>query len=603
MEGARRPHRLPVPFLLALALSIAVRIAFLLALRDSSLSEFRFADSLAYHRRALGILGGDLIGTEPPFYASTLYPYLLATIYAAFGVGATAVRLCQAAVGIVGIVVLRELVRREVGEREGEVAGILAALYAPLPFFEANLLAISTTATALVAALLLAARVRRGIAGAGAAFGSGLLFSLAVADKPNLLVVPLVVTVGWWVALRRRALRPALAAAAALLLVLLPLLVRNRLATGEPVLFSASTGFNLAVGHHPGARGTFEEPWSADREATSTLADLPDASRRIASRAAGKELSPLEADRHWKREAVRFATGNVGAELRLLGRKGLLLANRVEVPNALGFDWHLERFPVLRALPIRFGVLFPFGVVGLVILLRRSAAAAAPLLALVVLYGGSLLLLFVSDRFRVPMLPALFAGAATVVVSAADALREKDRRALAIGAVAVLALGAVSALPIVHPDRSRDAWVAAEAAVAAGRPDEAIAEYRRALALRPDAAEIATNYGRLLATTGRLAEAERVLRKVVRDAPFLSRPHSVLARILVDQSRFDEAAAEFRRAAEIDPGDEASWLGAAAMLERLGRPAEVRETFLRAASRDPRNPRYREMLASLPPAK
>ena len=50
-------------------------------------------DQLVYQRRAQEILSGHLIGNVTPFYSSTLYPYILAAIYAVCGIRPTAVYL------------------------------------------------------------------------------------------------------------------------------------------------------------------------------------------------------------------------------------------------------------------------------------------------------------------------------------------------------------------------------------------------------------------------------------------------------------------------------------------------------------------------------
>ena len=118
--------------------------------------------------------------------------------------------------------------------------------------------------------------------------------------------------------------------------------------------------------------------------------------------------------------------------------------------------------------------------------------------------------------------------------------------------------------------------------------EEAIADYRRALALRPECAELVNNLGVVLEAAGRLEEAEgaygRALalkpeyaaarynlgnvdwkrgnlqaaaesyRQVLADNPLHVEAHCNLGSILHDQGNFDEALRCYERALEIEPG-------------------------------------------------
>ena len=72
---------------------------------------------------------------------------------------------------------------------------------------------------------------------------------------------------------------------------------------------------------------------------------------------------------------------------------------------------------------------------------------------------------------------------------------------------------------------------------AAGRADEAIAAYRRALKLRPDFVNAHTEVGNLLAQRGRLAAAAAHFRKAIAQRPEAAVDHSNLANVLLNQNR------------------------------------------------------------------
>lgn len=76
-----------------------------------------------------------------------------------------------------------------------------------------------------------------------------------------------------------------------------------------------------------------------------------------------------------------------------------------------------------------------------------------------------------------------------------------------------------------------------------------------------------------LIASGRLAEAEAALERIVAVSPRLAEAHLHLGRIALARGRPDEAAARFARAAELKPGDPAIWLGWAQAAAKAGGPA------------------------------
>ena len=98
----------------------------------------------------------------------------------------------------------------------------------------------------------------------------------------------------------------------------------------------------------------------------------------------------------------------------------------------------------------------------------------------------------------------------------------------------------------------------AELALAAADTMTAVNEMRLAAEIAPDEASVLMSYGRLLAATGELAEAEAVYRHVSEVEPYFAAPIARLARVLERQDRPAEAIAAYRtfmeRAAHDDRG-------------------------------------------------
>ena len=86
-----------------------------------------------------------------------------------------------------------------------------------------------------------------------------------------------------------------------------------------------------------------------------------------------------------------------------------------------------------------------------------------------------------------------------------------------------------------------------------GKPDEAVACYRRALELKPDYAEAHNNLGVALKDQGKLDEAVACYRRALELKPDYAEAHNNLGTALKDQGKLDEAVACYRRALELKP--------------------------------------------------
>ena len=87
----------------------------------------------------------------------------------------------------------------------------------------------------------------------------------------------------------------------------------------------------------------------------------------------------------------------------------------------------------------------------------------------------------------------------------------------------------------------------------AGRLNQAIAGYTRAIALRPDFPEACYNLGNAFAALGQLDQAATSYARVIALTPHSPQAHNNLGVVRREQGRLDEAAACFGRALEFDP--------------------------------------------------
>jgi len=124
-----------------------------------------------------------------------------------------------------------------------------------------------------------------------------------------------------------------------------------------------------------------------------------------------------------------------------------------------------------------------------------------------------------------------------------------------------------------------------------GRIEEAVAEYTAALRIDPNCAEAHNSMGLALAAQGRLAEAIAEYQAASRIDPDLAEPHSNLGTAFAQQGNVDEAAAEYAQALQINPYYAEAHFNLANLLVGQGRIPEA-EMEYKAALRI--NPDYAE---------
>jgi tetratricopeptide (TPR) repeat protein len=109
-----------------------------------------------------------------------------------------------------------------------------------------------------------------------------------------------------------------------------------------------------------------------------------------------------------------------------------------------------------------------------------------------------------------------------------------------------------------------------------GRPEEALAEYRRALQINPKEPAVHDRVGVILVELGHYDEAGGEFRDAAQLDPSSPWPHFYLAKALAMQGRDGPAAAEFKEALRIEP-DNLEILAYAAQLLSASEDPQVRD--------------------------
>jgi Flp pilus assembly protein TadD len=110
------------------------------------------------------------------------------------------------------------------------------------------------------------------------------------------------------------------------------------------------------------------------------------------------------------------------------------------------------------------------------------------------------------------------------------------------------------AMAAAAPDEAVNYNNLGNALLAKGEVEEAIANYLKALKIKPNYPEAHNNLGSALGQQGKLNEAETEFREAIRLSPDFAEPHSNLGSVLLQQGNVAEAEKEYREAVRLNPG-------------------------------------------------
>lgn len=236
--------------LLVLGLALVVRIAQIAATPDWQ----PVADPADYVRHAVSIAHGHgmaesvLPGHGPSAIRPPAYPYFLGGVFAISGDSFTAGRIAAALLGVLSVALLGLIAQQLWSRRVAIVAMALAAVYPPLVLLSGTLLSESLGLPIVLALVALVLAYRNGPRPRWVAPAAGVLFALALLDRPALVMFGVPLVAGLWGRPWRswRALREPAVALLAAAIAIVPWTIRNANAFHDFVPISTQSGFLVA---------------------------------------------------------------------------------------------------------------------------------------------------------------------------------------------------------------------------------------------------------------------------------------------------------------------------------------------------------------------
>lgn len=602
--------------------SLLLKLAYVIQSADATHVTVPIMDSEYYYRMAEDIMSGGFVRGEA-YFMGPLYPYVLAILFGIFGKSIMAVRIVQAVVGSLTVVLTWMIGRRIMRPSVAFLAAAMLALYGAMTFYEGQLL-MMWLGTVLNMSMLWVLMTRKGT---GSLLLAGVLLGLSALARANVLIV-LVVVVPWILFLNDRAKRwrNTILFTGAVVITILPATIHNLVTSHDFVLITSNGGVNFYIGNSPGAAGIFYPP-----KGINLVTD--DAVKTYVERVLGHKVTPSELSRYWFGEAFDFIRSSPGAELGLTVRKAALYLNGYEIPQIEAWEVVRSRYGSLRILFVSMWMLLSLGLMGMLFAVREWKRYFL-LYGYFIAFSASIVLFFVTARYRIQVAPvlALFAAYALVIVLPRAIVKVRRQIApIVLFVVIVLATNPkIFALPkdevmwreYTHEARRLSKIGQHEAALAeinkaielhpdyadsyvsralihkeAGQRFQAIDDYAKAIDINPDIPTVQYDFGQLLRQLKMYEPAAAAYEAAIRLSPTMLEAYNNLGITYQLEGRHDEASRYFRKVIDMDPAYIKAYNNLGASLAQSGKLDEAIDVLNHGVGVDPTYPNTYKNLA------
>tara|TARA_R110002111_G_scaffold227346_1_gene288800 strand:- start:10546 stop:12648 length:2103 start_codon:yes stop_codon:yes gene_type:complete len=385
-------------------LALSVRLLYLVSWLDSPLGGHFRTDHQFYRDWGLDIARGNGSATEA-FTQGPLYAYFLGFWYWLFDSPEVLILIVQACVGSGTCLLIYACAGRQFSQRVAVIAGILAAVFGPLVFYDVMLMKtfLSPFLTVLVFYACLRYQEQQH---AIWVFLAGVSIGLAMLVRENhvLLLIPVVLFL-WQNSdsqpiVRKKRFQSLIVLACGCMVVILPVAIRNTLVAGEIVAVTTGGGEVFYMAQGPDANGYYSPPLFIR---THPMFEHEDFRTEARQRTRQPNLSAAECSRYWFWQGIKSIASDPLRALQLTITKFQILLNDYEVPDSAYYLTTREFIKPLAFLPT-FGLFSGLGCLGLIVSFKQGRRLLLPI-GLLLAHIISILLIYNFGRFRAGLLP------------------------------------------------------------------------------------------------------------------------------------------------------------------------------------------------------
>jgi len=536
-------------------LAFILRLIYLLQIKSNPHFFSPTMDPLYHDIWAQNIAGGNWIGSKV-FFRAPFYAYFLAIAYKIFGHNYIIPRVIQHLIGSFSCILVYSVAKRLFNRKVAMVASLIAATYGMLIYFEGELLLDSFLVffDLLLILFLLktkdSPKLSRWLA-------CGIILGFSAITRPNILFfIPFVWLWIFLVFIKEGKLKKVFVFCAIFLigsiLMISPVALRNYLVGKDFVLIASQGGINFLIGNNRNADGMsavlYKEDWQyRDFE-------------HMAEKETGRTLKPSGVSNFYYKKGIQFFLDEPEKAFNLWVKKSYIFWNKFEVSNNQDTYFFRRYSSLIRILPIGFWVVGPLGLLGMVLswLGGKERANARKSILLPILFVFSYMLtvvmFFVTDRFRLPVIPFLIIFSAFALVWLGEKLINRKSKKIALFLLLLSPFSILTNSNFYHlsvGDFSQAYFSLGNADLKAGKLDEALEKYDEALSRNPLLSRVHMNKGIIFLRRKEYALAEKEFGLELKKNPQEDRAYNDLSAVYLTLKLYDKAIQSAQKALEL----------------------------------------------------
>ena len=568
-------------------LALFIRLLYVTQIISTPIFYGLATDAEKYDTFALHILKGSFIYKES-LYLNPLYPFFLTFIYLLFGYSHLSVILIQGIFDSLNCILIYYIASTLFNKRVGIIAAFIYACYGIAIFYTGIFL--STTAeiflTLLFVTSLLIAQERMRLP---LFLIAGILFGLVVAARPNVMVFLIFLPLWLFNVLKdtlrvEKVIKVSLLFLVGFFLVLSPIIIRNYLIE-KRLFYSIQGGLSFYIGNNPKATGTFMTPYGISYSPIEQVKNSID----YAEKELGKELTAPQASRYWFVKGLKYVKSHPLDALLLYGKKCALFWRNEEIGLNINYTLSKSLAPIFQLPFFTFGIIAPFAIIGIVLSITKGGNIL--LINLFTFsYMISVIIFFISERYRLPVVPFLIMYCSYSLCWLAKITVAKKVREILLGSTFLILLFLAINQPFAYFKQGPSSPDYNNLGVAYNNMkhwDEAIAAFEKSLSLDPQNVHAYYNLGNVYYKKGSHEEAIDKYAKALTLDPEFADAHHNLGLVYDTLGTVDKAAQEYQRVLSIDPSHLNAHINLGNLYRAQGLYQEAGNHYLKALEIEP----------------